>query len=239
MPRNGRMDDKAHPPIYPLKPYPSDDSLDRFVWEYVARRFLANVFTNDAVRVSQNLKIDIEGIIFSASGTYFVDDGFYKVYHYFRPREARLPSAKSGDTAKVLNIWIRKDKTKPPSRLSEADLLAKMEMAGIGTDATRASYPKLIIDRGYAKKVRGRFVPTILGVKLIESLENVDPQLVTPDTRRFVEELMEKIGFGYESIDNALRVSLEKYKKFYLECIDKLDNIKSRFMEAVGGRDSE
>jgi len=36
--------------------------------------------------------------------------------------------------------------------LTEAELLKLMEENGIGTDATRATYPKLILDRGYAIK---------------------------------------------------------------------------------------
>jgi len=38
--------------------------------------------------------------------------------------------------------------------LTEAGLLKLMEENGIGTDATRATYPRLILDRGYAVKER-------------------------------------------------------------------------------------
>ena len=71
-----------------------------------------------------------------------------------------------------------------------------MEEKGIGTDATRATYPKLIIDRGYTIKESKTFKPTELGMRLIELLESVDERLVTPETRRRVEELMAEIEAG-------------------------------------------
>lgn len=42
--------------------------------------------------------------------------------------------------------------TQPPPRLSERDLIAKMEQHGIGTDATVAEHIQKQIDRGYAIK---------------------------------------------------------------------------------------
>jgi len=46
-----------------------------------------------------------------------------------------------------------------------------MEEHGIGTDATRATYPKLIIERGYGVKRGRKIIPTRLGTSLIEALE--------------------------------------------------------------------
>ena len=89
-------------------------------------------------------------------------------------------------------------------RLSEAELLKLMEENGIGTDATRATYPRLIIDRGYAVKERKTFRPTELGMRLIELLENVDERLVTPETRRRVKELMAEIEAGKVGYEEAV-----------------------------------
>lgn len=55
--------------------------------------------------------------------------------------------------------------TEPPPRLSERDLIAKMEAHGIGTDATVAEHIQKQLERGYAEKDEGAltFWPTPLG----------------------------------------------------------------------------
>lgn len=68
-PRNGRDDDKAHPPIHPTK---SGDHLpansdEKKVYELVARHYLACVSDN-AQGSQTKVKIDIAGEMFNASG---------------------------------------------------------------------------------------------------------------------------------------------------------------------------
>jgi len=104
--------------------------------------------------------------------------------------------------------------------LTEAELLKLMEENAIGTDATRATYPKLILDRGYAVKERRVFKPTEFGMKLIELLEDVDERLVTPETRR-VEELMAEIEAGKIGYDEALERAVSEYLQLYQKLEDR------------------
>ena len=113
-----------------------------------------------------------------------------------------------GGKLKIISIKLHEGKIKLLNRLTEAELLRLMEENGIGTDATRATYPKLIIDRGYAVKKRKVFKPTELGMRLIELLEDVDERLVTPETRRRVEELMAEIEARKIGYDEALESCL-------------------------------
>ena len=55
-------------------------------------------------------------------------------------------SIRISEKLNIISIKLYEGKTKPPNRLTEARLLKLMEENGIGTDATRATYPKLIID---------------------------------------------------------------------------------------------
>ena len=220
-PRNGRKSDEAHPPIYPIKPYPMRSGDPKWIiWEYIARRTAANLVFSDASMTSQELLIDIAGELFECRGRYLSGEGFYKIYHYFRPRESRIPRLDEGSTIYIIGVKLVEDETKPPPRLSESSLLELMERNGIGTDATRATFPSLIISRGYAYKGRRTIYPTELGEALIEALESIDSRLVTPETRRLVEEMMEKVGKEYVSIDDAL----EEAKKIYRELFGRLSN---------------
>jgi len=63
-------------------------------------------------------------------------------------------SIRIGEKLNIISIKLHGGKTEPPNRLTEAELLKLTEENGIGTDATRATYLKLIIDRDYAVKER-------------------------------------------------------------------------------------
>jgi len=232
VPRNGRLDDGAHPPIYPTKPY-LGEGLPRLVWEYAARRFYANAYLDDAETMKQKVKLLIGNVTFSADGNYLAKEGYYRLFNYFRPRGERLPELRPGDKLRVLDIKMIDDETKPPPRLREADLLRLMEKNGLGTDATRATYPTLIIQRGYARRVANVFNPTALGMSLIESLAETDRRLVTPETRRMVEEKMKLIGDGSLSFHKALEESTQAYEQLLLVCHSRIDAISERLARAL------
>ena len=131
-------------------------------------------------------------------------------------------SIRISEKLNIISIKLYEGKTKPPNRLTEARLLKLMEENGIGTDATRATYPKLIIDRGYAVKERKVFKPTELGMKLIELLEDVDERLVMPETRRRIEELMAEIEVGKIGYEEALKKIVSEYLPLYQRLEDGL-----------------
>jgi len=231
-PRNGKKSDKAHPPIYPLKIY-QGKKLRRLVWEYVARRFLANVFCDDAIMRRQELIVNINNVVLSADGKFLSRPGFYYVFDYFKPNERRIPKAVPGEKVEIRNVVMKHGKTEPPKRLSEAELLRIMENAGIGTDATRARYPRLIVERNYAVKGDGRFRPTILGRALIDSLEAIDPDLVTPGTRKYVEDLMSMIESGRVKIDDAFDDAMARYRALYERVSGKKREISMMLANAI------
>jgi len=66
------------------------------------------------------------------------------------------------------------------------------------------------------------FKPTELGMKLIELLEDVDERLVTPETRRRVEELMAEIEAEKMGYDEALEKAVSEYLPLYQRLEDGL-----------------
>ena len=222
-PRQGRKDDGAHTPIYPVMAY-KGSGIHLTVWSYVAKRFLANAFYRDALRRERSAELDLAGIRMRAAGSELVEPGFYEIYDYFKPSDNPIPRLEDGEEVKVVSLKLHEGRTRPPKRLTESDLLKLMEENGIGTDATRASFPKLIMDRGYAVKRGKVFKPTDLGLKLIEVLESIDPKLVTPETRRRIEELMAMIEAGEITYEKALERAVQEYKPLYLELENKISS---------------
>lgn len=214
---DGRKNDGAHPPIHPIKPYLAGD-LKGKIWEYIARRYLANVMGQNAVFERWKLSVELDGVPMEASSKYFIHEGFYEVFPYFRPKDLLwIPELKKGQTLPVLEVQIDEKKTKPPPHLTESELLRLMEKNGIGTDATRHIFPSLIVERGYAFKKRKSFVITSHGEALINLLKSVDERLVTPETRRFVERMMVEVEARRISLEEALSKSLKVYEALYTE----------------------
>ena len=214
-PRGGRRNDGAHPPIHPTSPY-AGEGLKAKVWEYVARRYLANVVGCDAKLKKWSLAVDLNGVPMAAASRYFVDRGFYAVFPYFQPKDTlQIPQLRVGEALPVLKVELEERQTKPPPRLTEAELLKLLKKHGIGTDATRADYPRIIVERGYASKKGKTFYLTDLGERLMRLLEEADSRLVTPETRRYVEGLMADIEKGKRSVEDALKESLSIYQNLY------------------------
>ena len=131
-------------------------------------------------------------------------------------------SIRISEKLNIISIKLHEGKTESPNRLTEAGLLKLMEENSIGTDATRATYPKLIIDKGYAVKERRVFKPTELEMKLIGLLESVGERLVTPETRESVEELMAEIEVGKIGYEEALKKIVSEYLPLYQRLEDGL-----------------
>ena len=66
-PRNGKKNDKAHPPIHPTAHVSNLAGNDKRVYDLITRRFLACCSTN-ATGMQTTIDIDICGEEFSTSG---------------------------------------------------------------------------------------------------------------------------------------------------------------------------
>ncbi|MEM4402413.1 MAG: DNA topoisomerase [Candidatus Caldarchaeum sp.] len=231
-PRNGTRDDGAHPPIYPTAAFRGGDLRMR-VWEYVARRFYANAYAEDATQLQQKAVVRLGRVGFRAEGSSIVKPGFYTYFSYFKPADKPLPRLEKGQVLRVIKTELVEDQTKPPPRLTEAELLRLMEKHGIGTDATRAVYPQLIVERNYAAKNGRQLRPTPLGMKLIEALSATDNRLVSPETRRMVEDYMERIERGEAELSESLEKSLSLYRELLKTCLIRIDEISSLLASAV------
>ncbi len=154
-PREGRHDDKAHPPIHPITyaaPTVLDDSEKR-VYELVTRRFLA-CCSEDARGSATDVEILYGDEAFAAHGVTVLARNFLDVYPYENwTGTAELPKFTVGERFEPTEAMMTEGKTSPPGYLTEADLIALMDANGIGTDATMAEHIEKIQERQYARTV--------------------------------------------------------------------------------------
>lgn len=182
-PRRGTHNDHAHPPIHPTMCVDNLDNHEKRVYEFIARRFLA-CCSSDAVGNETIVSLKYGDEMFTTSGLVIQSRNYLEVYHYDKWTSVNIPDFVQGDAHDVA-LRKKQGSTTAPRLLSEADLITCMEKNGIGTDATIHEHIKKIQDREYAKKTGTVFVPTSLGLALVQGYEayNFDLSLTKPQLR--------------------------------------------------------
>jgi len=151
-PREGRNDDKAHPPIHPIAHAAQgafgNDKEER-VFEFVTRRFLA-CCSEDAKGMATDVEIEYGVERFHAHGVIVSERNYLDVYPYENwTNSIILPKFTLGEQFEPTGAMITDGKTTAPSYLTESDLIALMDANGIGTDATMAEHIAKIKERRY------------------------------------------------------------------------------------------
>ncbi|MDU2064974.1 MAG: DNA topoisomerase 3 [Sporomusaceae bacterium] len=132
-----------------------------------------------------------------------------------------LPPMKQGDTADFLAASLEQKETKPPSRFTAATLLAAMkeihrfvkqaelkkqlkEVAGIGTEATRATIIQELGQRGFLKPEGKKkyLIPTDRAYLLIDMLPD---ELTYPDSTALWEEKLQQMSQGEGTLGDFLQ----------------------------------
>ncbi|CAL5324055.1 unnamed protein product [Camellia sinensis] len=225
-PGNGGHDDKAHPPIHPTKfsGGQSGWSQDHHrLYELVVRHFLACV-SKPAVGAETTVEIDIAGEMFSASGRVILE-----VFESWGG--SMIPTYTFGQQFIPTTLTLDSGVTRPPSLLSEADLLNCMDKAGIGTDATMHDHIKKLLDRFYATKDSNtRFSPTNLGEALVMGYDDMGYELWKPYLRAMMENDMKAVSIGTKRKAEVLSTCLEQMKACFLDA--RLNKVK--LFEAMG-----
>lgn len=154
-PREGRNDDKAHPPIHPIT-YAAPDVLsfdERRLYEYVVRRFLA-CCSDDAKGMATDVELEYGEEYFNAHGVIVLERNYLDVFIYEKwNNTVELPKFTRGERFEPTEALMSEGKTSPPNYLTEADLIALMDANGIGTDATMAEHIQKIQDREYVATI--------------------------------------------------------------------------------------
>lgn len=218
-PTKGKKDDKAHPPIHPVKAAVSKAALTQVselkkypkawqVYELVTRHFLATLSRPARIHIAK-VVLNIATVRFLLRGRMLLAPGYLQVYPYEHVREKYLPKLKEGMQLAVEEIILREGKTSPPAPYNEKELIKLMDKMGLGTDATIPQHITTNLKRGYFTISSDRDIhPTPRGIALVQSLENSVPILVEPDIRAYMERQIMAIQRGektYEMVLTELR----------------------------------
>ena len=227
IPRRGKNNDKAHPPIHPIKIGTELQGDDRKVYEFVTRRFLACCSKNAEGELTE-VKIDICNEEFQASGSVLIRSNYLDVYIYDKWSNSLMPKFIVGEKLNPASILMTTGTTTAPKLLSESDLISTMDKNQIGTDATIHEHIKKIIDRKYVtKNSEKRFEPTSMGISLVEAYNRIgfDVSLTKPFLRAKMEKEMADIAEGRKTKAAVVRDNLRMYREVFVKIQEHIEFI--------------
>src|SRR5947208_5678024 len=167
------------------------DEVQQKIYDMIVRRFVAVFFPVAQFEVTTRIT-RVETDAFKTEGKIVKDTGWLAVYgreSAGENGEESLVSIKPNEPAKVLDVEITENETKPPPRFNEATLLTAMEGAGklvedeelreamrekgLGTPATRAAIIEGLIHDGYVTRQGRDLIATAKGMALITLLRGI------------------------------------------------------------------
>jgi len=178
-------------------------------------------------------------VIFRATGSTVVFDGFYRLYREGKDDlddkgdEKILPPLAEGQALERIAVTPDQHFTQPPPRFTEASLVKRLEELGIGRPSTYASIISVLQERNYVTLDKRRFEPVDRGRLVTAFLESYFHRYVEYDFTADLEDKLDDISSGrvdwkavlhefWDAFNNAidetkdLRVS---------EVLDKLDEL--------------
>lgn len=178
------------------------------LYKLIYERYLASQMAPATYEVT-NLEIEAthqsDRYIFAVQGKKMIEKGYTIVYdsQQFSDEDEDKPEANLPDFTKGEKLYAEDIKgiqkfTKPPSRYTEASLIKAMEENGIGRPSTYASVISVLLKRDYVNREKKVLIPSLLGEKVTEYMENYFPDIVDLNFTATMEDALDTIEKGKE-----------------------------------------
>ncbi len=131
-----------------------------------------------------------------------------------RQQAQLLPPLKQGQALSLKGAKLKELRTLPPSRYTEAALLARMEKHGLGTPATRADIIEKLLSTDTIERKGQQLYPTGKGKQLMELVVN---ELRSPELTAKWESELERIAKGRGDAAQFMRGIREQAAKWVAE----------------------
>jgi len=217
---------EAHEAIRPTDLFRRPESLTHLLdsdqlrlYELIWKRTVASQMES---AILDQVAVDIASpdgkIVFRATGSVIVFDGFLKLYMEDRddPEEdeesRRLPAMKKGEETPRDTLKPDQHFTQPPPRYSEASLVKKLEELGIGRPSTYASIIQVLQDREYVRIDKKRFMPEDRGRLVTAFLTNFFDRLIQYNFTAELENRLDDISGGRLDWKTVLRDFWAQFK---------------------------
>lgn len=194
--RKSKNAQEAHEAIRPTKlGNVPEEAEERALYLLIEQRTLASL-CRPAVIERTLVLIDSEGLRWVARGQRVLEKG-YTIFWNDIDADKQLPKVEEGERLNLEKIEVRKEKTQPPKRYTEATVVERMEKLGIGRPSTYAATVAILKERGYIEvREKGMVYVTPLGLKVDAYMSRLFPKLVSPEFTKEMEEELDEIATG-------------------------------------------
>src|SRR5712664_1898424 len=218
------------------------DEVQQKIYDMIVRRFISGFFPAAQFEVTTRItRVDKEA--FKTEGKIIKDAGWLAVYGREAASEQQseesLVTISPNEPAKVLDIEVTQNETKPPARFTEATLLSAMEGAGklvedeelreamrekgLGTPATRSAIIEGLIYEKYVLRLAKDLQPTAKAFSLITLLRGIGAtELTSPEMTGEWESKLKRMEKGAMKRNDFMA----HIRKFTREIVEKAKNFE-------------
>ncbi len=197
---------------------PDEIKLYRLIYE----RFMACQM-EDALFEQQSIIFRGRENEYRASGRRLIFDGFYAVTGT-EDKDRLLPTLKEGDRAEIQSIKPEQHFTEPPARYSEASLIKKLEIEGVGRPSTYAPTIATLSNRTYVTIEKKQIIPTEIAFTVTEILEKHFHNIVDINFTATMEKKLDEIA---ESKEDWQKLLIDFYEEFMVQIEEGKEKIVS------------
>lgn len=194
-----------------VAPYLSRDQLR--LYTLVWNRFLASQM--EAVETEHMaITIACDPYELRAAGYKVLFKGFTELYEDTKKDKtlSELPHIEEGTLVHNQTVEPIQHFTQPPARYTEASLIKTLEEKGIGRPSTYAPIMDTIQNRNYVEKRDKQFVPTELGVVIVDLLKKFFERIINVGFTAHMEEELDAIEQGKDTYTHVLQEFYDVFK---------------------------
>lgn len=214
-----------------VAPYLSRDQLR--LYTLVWNRFLASQM--EAVE-TEHMAITIACAPYElrAAGYKVLFKGFTELYEDTKKDKtlSELPHIEEGTLVHNQTVEPIQHFTQPPARYTEASLIKTLEEKGIGRPSTYAPIMDTIQNRNYVEKKDKQFVPTELGVVIVDLLKKFFERIINVGFTAHMEEELDAIEQGNDTYTHVLQEFYDVFKPEMDAAEEQMEKV------TVAGQDS-
>jgi len=192
------------------------------LYDLVYRRFVASQMA-DARYAAATVLVDARcpaekpecgkgNYLFQANSVKRLFPGFERVYGE-PDKEKALPELSAGELVSLEKVKPEQHFTQPPPRYSEAALIKKLEVNGIGRPSTYATIVSTLDDRDYIRRKEGKLFPTELGLKVNDLLIPRFGNVFEVGFTREMEKELDQVEVGKQEWQAVVRRFYEPFRE--------------------------
>lgn len=223
----------AHEAIRPTDVFRTPESLkadlsrDQYrLYSLIWRRFVSSQMTPEVSEVS-TVMLERGDVVFRASGSRVLFDGFTAVESEDKTKKMDLPGLAEGDEPAVREYLPEQHFTTPPPRYNDASLVKFLEESGIGRPSTYAPTINTLIARYYVVRSGRQLVPTVLGRLVNEIMMAHFGSLVSIDFTANMEDRLDLVEESKADWVDMLRDFYTPFKLTVDEAEHKIEEMKN------------